>query len=126
MHNLVVPNDYRGGTSGLVEPGGCTLLRIRGELDVMAAAVGGAWAAYVSVIGNDETAFGAFNPESIWSGDILWQDAGLTPNGLPLHREIDINVKRRLENDKVVFVITSATVALTYLFNFRALIRSSG
>lgn len=125
---IVAPSDYEGGTvSGNVEAGSATLLRIRGSVNMRATVVGGLAYMYVICHGNDESVFSAATSSLvITSGDILWQDVYMVGTVNPVHVEVDIPVKRRLENDKVEWIISAVAQTIVYNAQFRALIRSSG
>lgn len=124
---LVTPTDYEGGTvSGNVEAGACTLYRIRGTINVRATVIGGL--AYMAVIvqGATEAVPSMAGPSQITSGDVLWHDLHMVPIDTSRHIEIDVRVKRRLENDVVYFVIAGVAQTITYAGTWRALIRSGG
>lgn len=124
---IVGATDYEGGTvSGAVEAGGATLLRIRGSIDMRATVVGGLAFMYIAVLGSAETVHAATNVLAITSGDTLWQDVRMVSTAEPVHIEIDVRSKRRLENDQVVFVVSSIAQSTTFSAQFRALIKSSG
>lgn len=92
-----------------------------------ATVVGGLAYMYVICHGNDESVFSAATSSLvITSGDILWQDVYMVGTVNPVHVEVDIPVKRRLENDKVEWIISAVAQTIVYNAQFRALIRSSG
>lgn len=127
VFEIVVPSDYAGGTTaGAVEPGGATLLRIRGTLNVRATVIGGVAFMYIAVAGANETLAAATDASTIISGDMLWTYHLMVPVDTTREVEIDVRSKRKLENDRVVFVITGVAQTITYTANFRALIASAG
>lgn len=125
---IVQPSDYEGGTTtGNVEAGAATLLRIRGSVNLRATVVGGLAFMYIIAHGDTEPNFNAATSAlSITSGDILWQDHYMIGTAEPRHVEIDVRVKRRLENDRVEWIISAVAQTIVYSANFRALIRSAG
>lgn len=123
---LVVPGDYTGGTTtGAVEAGGATLLRIRGQVNLASSVLGGVAWMYIVCHGFNEPTFVATDALTIVSGDVIWQDHYYLAANLPVHVEIDVKSKRRLENDRVIFVISAVAQTITWTSNFRCLIKSS-
>jgi len=123
---LVVPGDYTGGTTtGAVEAGGATLLRIRAQINLASSVLGGIAWMYIIVHGFNEPTFVATDALTITSGDVIWQDHYYLAANLPVHVDVDIKSKRRLENDRVIFVLSAIAQTITWTSNFRCLIRSS-
>lgn len=123
---LIEPNDYRGGTTGNVEAGSCTLVRIRGQVSFRATVIGGLAYMGVYAIGASE---GVPDPSTTGgqvSGDMLWSTIEMVPTDTSRKLEVDIKAKRRLEDDQVIFVIKSLGQTLTWAANFRCLIASHG
>lgn len=124
---LVAPSDYEGGTTaGNVEAGGATLYRIRGDISLRATVIGGLAYMAIYCIGANETAPVVATAAGLVSGDLLWSKVVMVPIDTPRSFEIDVRVKRKLENDQIVFCIFAAAQTVTYLGNWRCLIRSSG
>jgi len=123
---VVAASDYEGGSvSGNVEAGGCTLLRIRGTINVRATVIGGLayMALYTAGVGESVTLNSA---AQIASGDTLWHDLIMVPIDTSRHIEIDVKAKRLLENDAVIFSIRAVAQTVTYCGQWRALLKSSG
>jgi len=126
---IVAPSDYAGGTTAnAVEPGGCTLQRIIGQVSLRSGVAGSLAFMYIMKLGSFESAQNPAGFTPVISGDTLWQYATMVTaaTGHVQVIDVDIRVKRKLEDDQVVFGIAAVGQALTYYTNFRALIRSSG
>lgn len=118
--------DYIGGTTGNVEAGGATLLRIRGAVNLRATVIGGL--ALLAIVKIDEGGtFANLNTAAaFYSGDVLWYDTVMVPTDTARHIEIDVRTRRRLERDAVYFIIYAVAQTITYAGHWRVLIRSSG
>jgi len=120
---IVAPGDYQAGqVADQTEPGGATLLRIRGQVDLRAAAAGGVALMAIFKLGALEPSPIMTTALALTSGDVLWEEMVMVSSTVPTHVEVDIKAKRKLENDAVVFSIFSVAVATIYFVNFRALL----
>lgn len=119
--------DYVGGlTVGNVEAGACTLLRIRGQLSVRATVVGGIGLFALIRLGSNEVAQSLLTQNQITSGDMLWSyQVGIPVDTVHVY-DIDVKSKRKLEDDRIVFVRRAVAQSVTLFWNFRALMRSHG
>lgn len=121
---IVSADDYAGGpVAGIVEAGGVTLVRIRGRINLRATIVGGVAFCYIIAHGQTEATFAATAADALTNGDVLWQDHFMVPTSVPMEPiEIDVKSSRKLEQDRVVFVLTAVAQGITYTANFRALL----
>jgi len=124
---LVVPGDYQD--TATVEPGGVTLLRIRGWLNVTTALNNSPFWAGIYV--SESTPFTGAGTDTdpgvfagIINGDLVWWNMGMVhaaPED-PYRIEIDVKAKRKLESENVTFRILSGANALTYVMGARCLL----
>jgi len=127
---IVAQNDYEQGAT--LEPGGCTLLRIRGDIYFYSATVGALYFAAIYVMASDlnPTVGGDNDPtvvRGLITGDLLWMRSGLAPlmtNGENRLVEIDVRVKRKLESEHVVLVVAAEAQTVLWGFHARALLRT--
>lgn len=123
---IVAPSDYAHGTvAGNTEPGGTTLLRVVGDVSLRATVIGGLayMALYVAGIGESIT---LNSGADVISGDVLWQDMVMVPIDTNRQFHIDTKVRRKLENDSIVFSIRAVAQTVTYAGQWRALLRGAG
>lgn len=122
--DIVVPADYEQNAT--LEPGGITLVRLRLSIGLRATVVGAFCHMGVWVIGAAETAPTPSTFAALMSGDCIWWDTrfiALQANATPEHVEADIRAKRRLENDRVVFVLSAIAQNVTFVLGARALLK---
>lgn len=127
-HEIIVPEDYKGGGGGAVstEAGGCTLERIVLDMNLRATVVGALVFMYVAAIGDTEVPFVATALGTIISGDVLWQDHYMVNATAPAtHVHADIRSRRRLEDDRVILIVSAVAQSITYTWNARALLRNA-
>lgn len=128
--DIVAVGDYQQGTT--LEAGSATLMRIRGNVYFYSATVGALFFAAIYVIDGDlnPAVPSDMDPTSIRgliNGDMLWMTSGLAPlmtNGEPRNVEIDVRVKRKLENSKAVLVVGAEAQTVLWGFHARALVKS--
>lgn len=77
----------------------------------------------IYVIGNAENVPLPNTQAGLITGDCLWQDAIMVPIDTPRYYELDLKAKRRLENDRVVFVLAAVAQTVTYMGTWRTLIK---
>lgn len=99
------------------------MLRIRGAISLRATVVGGLALMCVWALGENETPRVLNTASAFYSGDVLWWDTRMVPTTEPVHYEIDVRAKRKLENDSVWFSIFAVAQAITYAGHWRALIQ---
>lgn len=119
---IVAPADYQASTTATTEAGGTTLLRIRAGLDIRATVAGAAL--YVSIVrkGSNEAAPNPNSAAAIIDGDTLWYGIYMVPIDTVRHIDIDVKVKRRLEDDQIVMNVQALAQTVTYLMWARALL----
>lgn len=123
--NLINVDDYRQQST--LEEAGCTLVRIRGYVSLRAAAASAAWLGIFHANENVvPTAAGVSDPTlfaSFIDSGVLWIRSTLLAANEVQHFDIDVRVKRRLENDRVDIVLKTGGAAVSWLALGRCLIR---
>jgi len=122
----VVPADYQD--TATLEPGGTTLLRIRGWLAYRATVIGcyvrmGIWASQ-----SDSTGItGTHDPSAlagVINGELLWWMGDIAPIDTSRRLEIDVKAKRKLENHYIHFTIAPVAQAVAWVAGARLLLRN--
>lgn len=107
--SLVVPGDYEQSTT--LEQGGVTLMRTRMSVSLNSEVAGTDLSMAVMVLDEAHTpTFGGTGDPGVFaqliSGNVLWHRRMLLQPEVPFYDEVDIRVRRLLEETSVHFVLS--------------------